>query len=344
MEIPRGWNCSIYETAGTAADLGRTMSSKTEFINAYGDLEIIPAWRPKALTKLVYSRGFELLIAFVILSNAVSLAILTVPTISDDTRSAALALDEIAFWIYVVELGLRLVSYGKKPWMFFSRGWNVFDFLVIGLAPFLQGQTAVLRLLRLLRLVRIFRFLPEVRVLSQSILKSIPPLMSMSVLIGLMLFLYGMAGYYLFGQGAPESWGNIGSSMKSLFILLTLENFPVYLDEALAINAIALPFFLSYVFIVVFTVLNVLIGIVLNAMDEARAEEKSTSKSTKAALFKLAKDLDEITSDGEVSKRETTMLKKEIARLINLQDSSPAKSDETKAKPKQKAPTRAKKK
>lgn len=320
------------------------MSSKTEFINAYGDLEVIPTWRLKVLTKLVYSRGFELIIAFVIISNAVSLAILTVPTISEETRAAALAVDDVAFWIYVVELGLRLLSYGKKPWMFFTRGWNVFDFVVIGLAPFLQGQTAVLRLLRLLRLVRIFRFLPEVRVLSQSILKSIPPLMSMSVLIGLMLFLYGMAGYYLFGQGAPESWGDIGSSMKSLFILLTLENFPVYLDEALAINALALPFFLSYVFIVVFTVLNVLIGIVLNAMDEARAEDKSTSKNTKAALFKLAKDLDEITSDGEVSKRETTMLKKEIARLINLQDSGKSESATPKARSRRESPVRDKKK
>jgi voltage-gated sodium channel len=320
------------------------MSTKTDFINAYGEVELIPPWRVRILTKLVYSRGFELLIAFVILSNSVSLAILTVPTISDQTRSAALFLDELAFWVYVIELGLRVLSYGKKPWMFFTRGWNIFDFLVIGLSPFFQGQTAVLRLLRLLRLVRIFRFLPEVRVLSQSILKSIPPLMSMSVLIGLMLFLYGMAGYYLFGQSAPESWGNIGASMKSLFILLTLENFPVYLDEALAINAFALPFFLSYVFIVVFTVLNVLIGIVLNAMDEARAEEKSTSKNTKEALFNLAKDLEKITSDGKVSKRETTMLNKEIARLISMQESGKPDRTKTLAKAKKKPSTRTKSK
>jgi voltage-gated sodium channel len=320
------------------------MSKQTDFINAYGEIELIPTWRFRALTKLVYSRGFELLIAFVILSNAVSLAILTVPTVSERARSAALALDEIAFWVYVLELGLRVLSYGKKPWMFFSRGWNIFDFLVIGLSPFFQGQTAVLRLLRLLRLVRIFRFLPEVRVLSQSILKSIPPLMSMSVLIGLMLFLYGMAGYYLFGESAPESWGDIGSSMKTLFILLTLENFPVYLEEALAINALALPFFLSYVFIVVFTVLNVLIGIVLNAMDEARSEEKSAAKNTREALFQLAKDLEQITSDGKVSKRETTMLNKEIARLINLQDAGKPAASKTRAKAAAKPPVRTKKK
>jgi voltage-gated sodium channel len=168
--------------------------------------------------------------------------------------------------------------------------------------------------------------------------------MSMSVLIGLMLFLYGMAGYYLFGESAPESWGDIGSSMKTLFILLTLENFPVYLEEALAINALALPFFLSYVFIVVFTVLNVLIGIVLNAMDEARSEEKSAAKNTREALFQLAKDLEQITSDGKVSKRETTMLNKEIARLINLQDAGKPAASKTRAKAAAKPSVRTKKK
>jgi len=97
----------------------------------------------------------------------------------------------------------------------------------------------------------------------------------MSVLITLLLFLYGMAGFYLFGEQAPTSWGDIGLSMKSLFILLTLENFPVYLEEAMLISPLAIPFFLSYVFLIVFTVLNVLIGIVLNAMDEARSEDKA---------------------------------------------------------------------
>jgi voltage-gated sodium channel len=67
----------------------------------------------------------------------------------------------------------------------------------------------------------------------------------MSVLITLLLYLYGMAAVYLFGDEAPESWGDIGVSMKSLFILLTLENFPFYLEEGLLISPLALPFFLS---------------------------------------------------------------------------------------------------
>lgn len=176
------------------------------FVFAYGKSHKIESYRIPWLAKLVYSTPFELAIAAVIILNAVCLAILTMPNLSENTLLITANIDTVAYFIYVAELILRIASYGKKPWKFFSEGWNVFDFVVIGLAPFFQGQTAVIRLLRLLRLVRIFRFLPEVRILSASIVKSIPPLMSMTVLITLMLFLYGMAGYYLFGDEAPLSW------------------------------------------------------------------------------------------------------------------------------------------
>jgi voltage-gated sodium channel len=157
-----------------------------------------------------------------------------------------------------------------------------------------------------------------VRILSASIVKSIPPLMSMSVLIALLLFLYGMAGVYLFGASAPEAWGNIGASMKSLFILLTLENFPVYLEEGLEISALALPYFLSYVFLIVFTVLNVLIGIVLNAMDEARQEDKAVNREGKQ-MVRIVESVERIIKDGKASDREIDILRAELAQLKQIQ-------------------------
>ena len=292
------------------------------FVNAYGSVEYLPGYRIKWLARIVYSKWFEFTIAAVILTNAVALGILTLPGLSEDSIRSATVVDTVAFWVYVVELCLRIASYGKKPWMFFSRGWNVFDFVVIGLSPFFQGQSTVLRLLRLFRLIRIFRFLPEVRILSTSIMKSIPPLLSMSVLITLLLFLYGMAGVYLFGAEAPVSWGNIGISMKSLFILLTLENFPVYLEEGLAISPLALPFFLSYVFLIVFTVLNVLIGIVLNAMDEARQEDKSADREHKQ-LERIVGSLERVISDGKTSENELDFLRGELAKLKQLREPKP---------------------
>ena len=277
----------------------------------------IEPWRIRPLTRLVYSQPFELLIAFVILINATSLAILTMPDLDPNVKAACEQIDLICFAIYGGELLLRILSYGKKPWMFFKQGWNIFDFIVIAASPLLSGQTAVLRLLRLLRLVRIFRFLPEVRVLTTSIIRSLPPLMSLAVLIFVALFMYGMLGHYLFGPDDAENWGSITRAMTSLFILLTLENFPNYLEAGVAVSPWALPYFLSYVFVVVFTVLNVLIGVVLNAMDEAREENRQRTIRMNQ-LSEIVNDVESMTDDGKISADELTQLKKKVAQMERL--------------------------
>ena len=270
--------------------------------------------RIKWLTRLVYSQPFELCIAGIILLNAVALALLTIPGIDGATRESLVRFDEIALWIFVCELIVRMISYGRRPWEFFKTGWNIFDFIIIGLSPFLANQTLILRLLRIFRLIRIFRFLPEVRILTRSITRSLPPLMSMSVLIFLALFIYGMAGVYLFGEQMPEQWGDITAALTSLFILLTLEEFATYLVDGLAVSPWALPFYISYVFVIVFTILNVLIGVVLNAMDEARQENREREEDIKK-LQTFAKEVEEISADGQVTSDEITRLQEKIATL-----------------------------
>jgi voltage-gated sodium channel len=282
------------------------------FVKAYGEMIELKEYRIKWLARVVYSSQFELVIAFIILVNAVALALLTMPEIDPETRNTLSELDKLALYIYLVELIMRLVSYGKRPWEFFRQGWNVFDFTIVVLSfGIFTGETIILRLLRIFRLIRIFRFLPEVRVLTSSVVKSLPPLMSVGVLIFLALFIYGMAGVYLFGEQLPDSWGNITLALTSLFILLTLENFPNYLEEAVAISSWALPFYLSYIFIVVFTVLNVLIGIVLNAMDEAREENKERKRKM-IELDTIVHEVDDITADGKVTEDEIGRLREQL--------------------------------
>jgi voltage-gated sodium channel len=272
------------------------------------------SFRIQWLTRVVYSQTFELCIAGIIFLNAVALALLTIPGIDVQTRQSLESFDQAALWIFVFELVVRMISYGSKPWNFFKTGWNVFDFVIIGLSPFLANQTLILRLLRIFRLIRIFRFLPEVRVLTRSITRSLPPLMSMSVLIFLALFIYGMAGVYLFGEQMPEQWGDITAALTSLFILLTLEEFASYLVDGLAVSPWALPYYISYVFVIVFTILNVLIGVVLNAMDEARQESRDREDEIKR-LQNFAKEVDDISADGMVSTEELTQLREKISQL-----------------------------
>ena len=293
-------------------------ASSKNFVKAYGEVIELKQYRIKWLARIVYSSQFELLIAFIILVNAVSLALLTMPDIDPEVKQTLGELDTFALYVYLVELIMRIVSYGKRPWEFFRQGWNIFDFSIVVLSfGLFSGETIILRLLRIFRLIRIFRFLPEVRVLTSSVVKSLPPLMSVGVLIFLALFIYGMAGVYLFGEQLPESWGNITLALTSLFILLTLENFPNYLEEAVEISPWALPFYLSYIFIVVFTVLNVLIGIVLNAMDEAREENKERKRKI-SKLDAIVHEVDDITSDGKVTEDEINRLREQLKLMETI--------------------------
>ena len=141
--------------------------------------------------------------------------------------------------------------------------------------------------------------------------------MSMGVLIFLALFIYGMAGVYLFGEEAIDHWGSITNALTTLFILLTLENFPNYLEEAVKVSPWALPFFLSYIFVIVFTILNVLIGVVLHAMDEARDENKKRVIQL-GQIDEIYHEVDDITSDGQVTKEEIEKLRKKLQAMEQL--------------------------
>lgn len=268
--------------------------------------EDIESYRIRPIARVVYGNPFELSIVALIILNAVALGTLTFPQVTGTTRVALEAFDSIVIWVFVAELLVRIASYGKKPWMFFTSGWNVFDFLVIALVPIFAGATIILRLLRLLRIVRLFRFMPEFRILSNSLARSIKPLLSLVVLIGFLMFLFAMAGVYLFGADNPESWGDLGVAMVTLTILLTLENFPDSLEAGLGTTPFALLYFVAFMFLVVFTVLNVLIGIVLNAMDEARQEaEDDGAKQSSAVTF-----LEKAQMAGSLSEEATARLRK----------------------------------
>lgn len=234
--------------------------------------EDIATYRLKPVARIVYGNIFEFFVISLIVINAIALATLTFSGIPDALREFLTLTDSVIIWFFVAEIVIRIVSYGKKPWMFFTSGWNVFDFAIIALVPFFSGATIILRLLRLLRVVRLFRFLPDFRMLSSSLAKTLKPLGSLIVLISFLMFLYAMAGVYLFGQQDSEAWGDLGVAFVTLTVLLTLENFPDTLEQGLAVTPFAWVYLVSFMFLVVFTVLNVLIGIVLNAMDETRAE------------------------------------------------------------------------
>ena len=225
---------------------------------------------------IVDSTPFTIVVVATIAVNAVVLGLQTYDGVVDNWGSTLDAINAACVGVFMVELAIRIASYWPRPWEFFRNGWNVFDFVVIG-ATFVPGvaeNSTLLRLVRLLRVVRIVRVLPDLRILLRGVWRSVPPLASIAAVTAMILFVYGMVGWVLFADEIPEQWGNIGRAMLTLFVMLTLEDFPVYMDEAMDVHPWAWVYFVSFILVAAFIVLNVLIGIVLNSMEEAREVER----------------------------------------------------------------------
>jgi voltage-gated sodium channel len=228
------------------------------------------------LWRFVESPFFTALVLAVILANAVVLGMQTYPELDRDHGETLDLLNNIFLGFFVVELGLRMAAYGRRGLDFFRDGWNVFDFVVIAMAfvPGIRESSTLLRLARLLRVVRVVRVLPDLRLLVTGVVRSLPPLGSMVLLTTLIIFIYGMFGWLLFAEELPAQWGDIGRAMLTCFVMLTLEDFPVYMDEAMDVHPWSWIYFVSFIMVAAFIVINVLIGIVLNSMEEAREIER----------------------------------------------------------------------
>jgi voltage-gated sodium channel len=235
-----------------------------------------PPAQPNRLWRLVESPIFVTLVLAVIIANAVVLGLQTYPGIEREHGDTLNLLNDVFLAFFVIELALRIGAYGRRPQDFFLSGWNVFDFVVIGFAfvPGVRESSTLLRLARLLRVVRIVRILPDLRILVTGVVRSLPPLGSMLLLTTVLLFIYGMVGWLLFADEIPQDWGNIGRAMLSLFVLLTLEDFPRYMERGMEVHQWSWIYFVTFVLITVFIVINVLIGIVLTSMEEARELER----------------------------------------------------------------------
>ena len=227
----------------------------------------------RTCARVADSTAFNLAIFAVILANAVVLGLETYPRVEREVGGLLRALNDVFLAVFVVEIMIRLIGFGSRPQDFFRNGWNVFDFLVVAasFAPGIRENAMLLRLARLARVLRIVRLLPDLRVLTIAIGRSIPGVMSLIVLGIVIVFIYGMVGWTIFGDREPEQYGTIGEAMLTLFVALTLENLPEQLALGRELSDWTILYFVSYALVAAFLVFNILIGVVINSLEEARA-------------------------------------------------------------------------
>lgn len=225
--------------------------------------------------RVVASPRFDLTMLAIIVVNAVALGLDTYDGIAEDWHSTLEAINDVCFAAYVAELAVRLLAGWPRPARVLRDPWTLFDAVIVAAAfiPGIRENATLLRLVRLLRIVRVVRFLPDLRIVIAAVGRSVPGVASLAAMTVLLIYIYGMVGWVLFADGDAERFGDIGAAMLTMFVLLTLENLPDYLERGQDITGWAVPFYVSYVLTASFVVFNLFIGIVINSMEEARQEE-----------------------------------------------------------------------
>ncbi len=222
--------------------------------------------------RLTQSNLFQRFIIAVIVLNGAIVGMETYPGLMARWGGVLGTLDRLCLMIFTVEIALRILAHGRRPWEFFKEGWNVFDFLIVSAAyiPGISEQSTLLRLIRLLRVLRLLSALPSMQMMVAALVHSIPRIGQMALMALLLFYVYAVAGTTLFGSADPQHWGSLHVSLLSLFRTLTLEDWTDLMYTAMETYPWAWVYFVSFVLLATFIIFNMLIGIILNSMEEAR--------------------------------------------------------------------------
>ncbi len=208
----------------------------------------------------------------VIVFNAVTLGMETSDTLMSRWGDLIHLADMICLSIFVTEIALKLVAHGGR---FFRSGWNIFDFLIVGVALVPGAQTfSVLRALRVLRVLRVISAFPRLRRVVEGFVTALPGMGSVFLLMAIVFYIGAVMATKLFGDSFPEWFGTLGSSAYSLFQIMTLESWSMgIVRPVMEVYPYAWVFFVPFIMVTTFAVVNLLVGLIVNSMQDAHATE-----------------------------------------------------------------------
>lgn len=213
----------------------------------------------------IESSRVQYIIIALILVNAVTLGLETSPRFMAMAGQQLMTLDTAILSVFVCEILLKLFAFGPR---FFRNSWNVFDFIVVGIALIpASGPLAVLRALRVMRVLRLISMMPRLRFVVEALLHAVPGILSIAGLMLLIFYVSAVMATGLFGQAFPEWFGSIGASMYTLFQIMTLESWSMGIARpVIEIYPYAWLYFIPFILIATFTMLNLFIAIIVNTM------------------------------------------------------------------------------
>lgn len=230
-----------------------------------------------AISRLQAIRNNKIFETFIILIIVASAMLVGAKTY--DLPGSMLEVLRILDWtvtvIFLFEIALRFAAEENK-FKFFNNAWNVFDTLIVlvSLIPIENTEMVlVARLVRVFRVMRMISFIPELRLLLNSLLIALPRLGYVMLLMFIIFYIYAAVGSLFFENINSFLWGDIARAMLTLFRVMTFEDWTDVMYEVMEVYAWSWVYFVSFIFLTAFAFLNMVIGIVVNVLEEEHQRE-----------------------------------------------------------------------
>ncbi|GJL56585.1 MAG: hypothetical protein NPIRA02_37170 [Nitrospirales bacterium] len=224
--------------------------------------------------RIVNAPLFERLIIGLILVNGLILGMETSPDLVAQYGDLLHLANHVILGVFILEAAFKMLALAPHVSRYFQDGWNIFDFSVIvfSLIPATGEFAMIARLARLLRVVRLISTIPELRLIVSTLVRSIPSMVHVMTLMGVIFYIYAITGFQLFHEHDPTHWRSLGISLLTLFRVVTLEDWTDVMYTAMELHSFAWIYFVSFVVLGTFVVVNLFIAVVINNLDEAKAE------------------------------------------------------------------------
>lgn len=220
------------------------------------------------LQSIIETKAWNYSIISVILFNSALLGLNTSTEIKANFGGLLNALDMLCLVIFTIELALRLFCYRLTFFTNSERWWNIFDFLIVALS-FIAIEYSVLRTFRTLRILRLISSVPAMRMVVDAVLKTIPAMLSISALLSIFYYVYGVLCVEFFGEKFPEWFGTLPRALYTLFQIMTLESWSMgIVRPMMEVYPYAWIVFVSYIVIVGMIALNLIVGVIVNSLNE----------------------------------------------------------------------------
>lgn len=222
------------------------------------------------LKNVVEHRQTERIVIGLILLNALTLGLETSTAVMAEYGGLLRAIDHLLLAIFVAELLARILV---RRGAFFRDPWSIFDLLVVGIALVPATDSfSVLRALRVLRVLRLITALPSLKRVVGGLISAMPGMGSISLLMGLIYYVFSVMGTKLFGQTSPDQFGSLGSTAYTLFQVMTFDDWSSGVARPLMEkHAYAIAYLVVFILLSAFMMLNLFIGVVVTALDDEKA-------------------------------------------------------------------------